>query len=61
MLKIYPHDNKATMMGQTCTAIFEQVPEGDIAFVQEIPGVNTHGETLDTARDNGSSAQVSNW
>jgi len=34
------------------TAIFEQVPEGYIAFVEEIPGANTQGETLDEARQN---------
>ncbi len=34
------------------TAIFEQVPEGYIAFVEEIPGANTQGETLDEARHN---------
>ncbi len=40
------------MMGQTYTAIFEKVPKGYIAFVQEIPGVNTQGETLEIAREN---------
>ena len=39
-------------MGQTFTAIFEKVPKGYIAFVQEIPGVNTQGETLEIAREN---------
>lgn len=34
------------------TAIFEQVPEGYIAFVEEIPGANTQGATLDEARGN---------
>jgi predicted RNase H-like HicB family nuclease len=34
------------------TAVFEQVPEGYIAFVEEIPGANTQGETLDEARSN---------
>ncbi len=34
------------------TAVFEQVPEGYIAFVEEIPGANTQGETLDEARRN---------
>ena len=34
------------------TAVFEQVPEGYIAFVEEIPGANTQGETLDDARSN---------
>jgi predicted RNase H-like HicB family nuclease len=35
-----------------CTAVFEQVPEGYIAFVEEIPGANTQGATLDEARSN---------
>ncbi len=34
------------------TAVFMQVPEGFIAFVEELPGANTQGETLDEARDN---------
>lgn len=34
------------------TAVFEKVPEGYIAFVEEIPGANTQGETLDEARRN---------
>ena len=34
------------------TAIFEQVPEGYIAFVEEIPGANTQGSTLEEAREN---------
>ncbi len=34
------------------TAIFEKVPEGYIAFVEEIPGANTQGDTLDEARRN---------
>ncbi len=34
------------------TAVFEQVPEGFIAFVEELPGANTQGETLDEAREN---------
>lgn len=34
------------------TAIFEQVEEGYIAFVEEIPGANTQGATLDEARSN---------
>ncbi len=33
------------------TAVFMQVPEGFIAFVEELPGANTQGETLDEARD----------
>ena len=40
------------MMGLSFTAIFEKVPKGYIGFVQEIPGVNTQGETLDITREN---------
>lgn len=34
------------------TAVYMQVPEGYIAFVEELPGANTQGETLEEARDN---------
>jgi len=34
------------------TAIFRQVPEGYIGFVEELPGANTQGKTLDEARTN---------
>ena len=34
------------------TAVFMEVPEGFIAFVEEIPGVNTQGDTLEEARVN---------
>ena len=34
------------------TAIFEQVPEGYIGFVEELPGANTQGATLEEARAN---------
>ena len=34
------------------TAIYMKVPEGYIAFVEELPGANTQGETLEAARDN---------
>lgn len=34
------------------TAIFERVPEGYIAFVEELPGANSQGETLKEAREN---------
>jgi predicted RNase H-like HicB family nuclease len=29
-----------------------QVPEGYIAFVEELPGANTQGDTLEEAREN---------
>lgn len=34
------------------TAVFEQVPEGYIGFVEELPGANTQGATLAEARSN---------
>lgn len=34
------------------TAVFMPVPEGYIGFVEELPGANTQGETLEEARDN---------
>ena len=35
------------------TAVFREAPEGGyIAFVEELPGANSQGETLDEARAN---------
>ncbi|MCK5861811.1 MAG: type II toxin-antitoxin system HicB family antitoxin [Candidatus Hydrogenedentes bacterium] len=34
------------------TAAFQEVPGGYIAFVEELPGANTQGATLDEARTN---------
>ena len=34
------------------TAIYRKVPEGYIAFVEELPGANSQGDTLDEARAN---------
>lgn len=35
------------------TAVFKEAPEGGyVAFVEELPGANTQGETLDEAREN---------
>ena len=31
------------------TAVFQKVPEGYIGFVEELPGANTQGATLDEA------------
>ena len=33
------------------TAVFEQVNEGYIGFIEELPGANTQGETLEEARE----------
>jgi predicted RNase H-like HicB family nuclease len=34
------------------TAVFMKVPEGYVAFVEELPGANTQGATLEEAREN---------
>jgi predicted RNase H-like HicB family nuclease len=34
------------------TAVYIQVPEGYIGFVEELPGANTQGDTLDEVREN---------
>ena len=34
------------------TAVFQKVAEGYIGFVEELPGANTQGATLDEARAN---------
>jgi predicted RNase H-like HicB family nuclease len=34
------------------TAVLEKVPEGYIAFVEELPGANTQADTLEEAREN---------
>ncbi len=34
------------------TAVYMKVPEGYVAFVEELPGANTQGETLQEARAN---------
>ena len=39
-------------MDITLTAVFRKVPEGYIGWVEELPGANTQGTTLDEAREN---------
>jgi predicted RNase H-like HicB family nuclease len=34
------------------TAVYMQVPEGYVAFIEELPGANTQGATLAEARGN---------
>jgi predicted RNase H-like HicB family nuclease len=40
------------MTSMNLTAIFMKVPEGYVAFIEELPGANTEGSTLDEAREN---------
>lgn len=39
-------------MNEQLTAVFQKVPEGYVAFVEELPGVNSQGDTLEEARSN---------
>ena len=40
-------------MTRTFTAVYQPADEGGyIAFVEELPGANTQGETLEEAREN---------
>ncbi len=34
------------------TKVFQKVPEGYIGFVEELPGANTQGDSLEEARTN---------
>ena len=34
------------------TAVFMKVPEGYVAYLEELPGANTQGATLEEARHN---------
>jgi predicted RNase H-like HicB family nuclease len=40
------------VMEMQFTAVFREVREGYIGFVEELPGANTQGATLDEAREN---------
>lgn len=39
-------------MDMQCTAVFRRVPEGYIAFIEEFPGANTQGASIEEARTN---------
>ena len=39
-------------MNLKLTAVFKKVPEGYIGLVEELPGANTQGSTLEEARAN---------
>jgi predicted RNase H-like HicB family nuclease len=39
-------------MEMALTAVFKKVAEGYIGFVEELPGANTQGATLEEAREN---------
>lgn len=39
-------------MPLTLTAVFQIVPEGYIGYVEELPGANAQGDTLEEAKEN---------
>jgi len=36
----------------TLTAVYQKFPKGYVAFVEELPGANTQGKTLEEAKRN---------
>ena len=40
------------MTAMKLTAIYMRVPEGYVAFIEELPGANTQGSTIEGAREN---------
>lgn len=45
-------EGECMTMNMSLTAVFLKVPEGYIGFIEELPGANTQGTTLDEARAN---------
>ncbi len=39
-------------MKEALTAVFEKSPQGYIGYVEELPGANTQGETLEETKAN---------
>ena len=39
-------------MKESLTAVFEESPHGYIGYVEELPGANTQGETLEKTKAN---------
>ena len=39
-------------MSISLTAVYRKVPEGYIGFVEELPGANTQGATIEEVRSN---------
>lgn len=39
-------------MEMNLTAVYQKVPEGYIGFIEELPGANTQGATLEETREN---------
>jgi predicted RNase H-like HicB family nuclease len=43
---------EASTLKLALTAVFEKAPDGYVAFVEELPGANTQGRSLEEAREN---------
>ncbi len=43
---------RSSIVDLQCMAVFRKVPEGYIAFIEEFPGANTQGASLEEARTN---------
>ena len=43
------------------TAVFQKVPEGYIGFIEELPGANTLGATLEEARETSKKRSPCSW
>ena len=43
---------RSSVLDLQCMAVFRKVPEGYIAFIEEFPGANTQGASLEEARSN---------
>jgi predicted RNase H-like HicB family nuclease len=52
LYRVVDSSRRSCPMKLELTAVFEQVPEGYVAYVEELPGANTQGKTLDEARAN---------
>jgi predicted RNase H-like HicB family nuclease len=48
----WKRQNRRRTMEIKLTAVFQKVPEGYIGFVEELPGANTQGMTLEETREN---------
>src|SRR6267378_2241007 len=45
-------EGRRSLKAMVLTAVYMKVPEGYVAFVEEVPGANTQGATLEEARAN---------
>ncbi len=49
----YPRQSEEDFLSLELTAVYLKAPEGGyVAFVDELPGANTQGESLEEAREN---------